>query len=137
MPAWSPEEWALILGAVGVLVTSLAASMKVLAEISEIRARVEQSEQSRDQTLKVATQARDELKNNGGSTVKDAVDRIEKQIDLVREDVRGMKRDVGRLAEVDAEDREVAAETHAQIHRRIDYLYEAAPARLWPFRRRR
>ena len=128
MPAWTAAEWAIILGALGAFVGSIVASLKVLAEVSEIRARVHEAEQTRDQTLAAAQATAAQLTNNGGASVRDAIDRIEQtqatlrtEIASVRDavgdvkaDVRGVKRDVGRLATQDK-----------RLDARIDWLRDA------------
>ena len=131
IPAWTAAEWALMIGAVAGFITTAVGVLKTLAEVADIRAKVDRAESVRASTLTAAEQARDELRPNGGSTVKDAVNRIERHLEeglsavrddigLVREDVRGAKRDIGRLADADQADRDAASKAHDQIHRRID-----------------
>ena len=143
MPAWTAAEWAIILGALGAFVGSIVASLKVLAEITEIRARVHESDRKRDETLKVAQATAAQLTNNGGASVRDAIDRIEQNqatlraevagvrdaIGDVKADVRGVKRDVGRLADQDTTDRTESNEAHKRLDSRIDWLRDMALGR--------
>ena len=134
MIAWTAAEWAIILGALGAFVGSIVASLKVLAEVAEIRARVHEAEKARGQTLAAAQATAAQLTNNGG--VRDAIDRIEQTqatlraevagvrdaVGDVKADVRGVKRDVGRLADQDTTDRTEASKAHERIDARIDWL---------------
>ena len=136
MPAWTAAEWAIILGALGAFVGSIVASLKVLAEVAEIRARVHEAEQTRDQTLAAAQATAAQLTNNGGASVRDAIDRIEQTqatlraevagvrdaVGDVKSDVRGVKRDVGRLATQDITDRTDSNNAHERLDARIDWL---------------
>ena len=136
MTAWTAAEWAIILGALGAFVGSIVASLKVLAEVAEIRARVHEAEKTRDQTLAAAQATAAQLTNDGGASVRDAIDRIEQTqatlraevagvrdaVGDVKADVRGVKRDVGRLADQDTTDRTEASKAHERIDARIDWL---------------
>lgn len=136
MTAWTAAEWAIMLGALGAFVGSIVASLKVLAEVSEIRSRVHEAEQTRDQTLEAAQATAAQLTNNGGASVRDAIDRIEQTqatlraevagvrdaVGDVKSDVRGVKRDVGRLADQDITDRTDSNKAHERLDARIDWL---------------
>lgn len=136
MPAWTAAEWAIILGALGAFVGSIVASLKVLAEVSEIRERAREAEQTRDQTLEAAQATAAQLASNGGASVRDAIDRIEQTqatlraevagvrdaVGDVKSDVRGVKRDVGRLADQDITDRTHSNKAHERLDARIDWL---------------
>lgn len=122
MPYFTVVEWTLILGAVGSAVGSLVAALKTLAEAREIRARVQHSEHERAETAQIVTETRDQLKNNGGSSFKDSFDALVVEVGKMGADLRGMRRDIGRLASVDLADREESTITHAQIWDELKYL---------------
>lgn len=129
MPPWTIAEWSLIIGAVGGFIASAAGTAKIWAEVTEIRSRVDAAAHVRGQALIAAQQARDELRPNGGSTVKDAVVAIRSdmrvvrtEVEFLRGDLRSVREDIGRLAEVDLADRAAAAEAHEHLHQRIDQL---------------
>ena len=136
IPAWSAAEWAMILGAIGAFLGSIVASGKVLAEIAEIRVKVYAAEGKRDETHAAAQAAAAQLVNNGGTSIRDAIDRIEgnqaalraevarvrEAVGDVKSDVCGVKRDVGRLADQDTTDRTDSNKAHERLDSRIDWL---------------
>lgn len=116
MPPWldSPEEVGIAIGALfGVLgAVGVGAVGLVAAVVSAWRSKVK--------PLLVGTQrsaavAAFELRNNHGSSTRDAVDRIERSTRDLRADIRDMRREL-------VEDRSAGNRAHSEIFRRLHSL---------------
>lgn len=108
--------------ALGGIIAALATLWKVLAEARKIRAEV-------DVLRSTAVQTRAQLMPDSGLSARDAINRTETTsaavltvLDEVRGDLRGMRRDVGRLADEDLAVRRDTAAAHAQFDARIARL---------------
>ena len=114
----SADKWAaiiaVVLGALGLFIANLFQAIKTRAEAKKTRAEAEQISKHQQEVL-------DQFKNNGGSTMKDATDRIEQnlkdvsgrleaQLRTIRGELGFQRREILRLAEVDDQDRELANE---------------------------
>lgn len=70
-----------------------------------------------------------EVTNNSGSSMKDAVTRVEEKVDRIGSDMRrhdaeiaGIRRDIEHLAAVDEAVRRRANDDHSTIHTRLDQI---------------
>lgn len=121
------KEWVAIfvtvLGAFGLFIANLAQIIKTKAEAKKTRAETEEIKKRQQSVL-------DQFQNNGGSTLKDATDRIEDhlketaaslngQLEIIRGELGFQRREILRLAEVDDKDRELASEVHREIRNGI------------------
>lgn len=117
---------AAVMTALAALITAWAGMARVRAEVSKLR-----KGQARLQTGQDRLES--ELSPNHGSSTRDAVERTETAATLTRDalselrtevlsEIHGMRRDVGRLADSDADLRRDKNTDHARIHRRIDHL---------------
>lgn len=119
------NQWAAIivavLGAFGLFIANLFQAMKARAEAQKTREETKEISKRQEAVLS-------QFKNNGGSSMKDATDRIESQltetsnrIEAQLKTIRGelgfQRREILRLAEVDDQDRELANEVHKDIRR--------------------
>lgn len=117
------KEWTAIivaiLGAFGLFIANLVQVIKARAEAQKTRAEALEIGKRQQQVL-------DQFQNNGGSTLKDATDRIEthlmestgrleSQLKTIRSELGFQRREILRLAEVDDQDRELANEVHRDI----------------------
>ena len=75
-----------------------------------------------------------EVTNNSGSSMKDAVTRVEEEVDQIGSDMRrhdaeiaGIRRDIEHLAAVDEADRRRANDDHSIIHTRLDQIERRNP----------
>lgn len=82
-----------------------------------LKTRAETKEISRKQRAVL-----DQFKNNGGSSLKDATDRIEISLETIRGELSFQRREILRLAEVDDRDREMASETHKDLKKSLDSI---------------
>lgn len=112
---------AVVLGAFGLFIANLFQAIKAKAEAQKTRAEAAEIKKNQKQVL-------DQFKNNGGSTLKDATDRIEEnlkdatgrleaQLRTIRGELGFQRREIIRLAEVDVQDRELAHEVHKDLKR--------------------
>ena len=101
-----------VMTAIGALITVVVNAKKTATETKVLQ---EQQHDLKEGQNKVLAQ----FKNNGGSTMKDATDKIEVLLHETRADIRGMQKDIGRLAEVDMEDRQRAVREHERIYEAI------------------
>lgn len=102
----------LFLGAIGTIITVKAQAKKTYAETDMIKAQQAQLHKGQEQI-----QA--QFVNNGGSTLKDAVDLIKREVAATRSELAGIRKDVGRLAEVDVLDREISAKDNERFYKAI------------------
>lgn len=102
-----------ILTAVGALVAVIVNAQKTRAETKALsKALGSKQEQLHQGQQKVLAQ----FQNNGGSTMKDSTDEIKSLIRDTQQDLRGIRRDIGRLSEIDMEDRQRAVREHERFY---------------------
>lgn len=112
----------LALGAIGTFITSIVNSRKTSAEVRAMKQQQTELRDGQDTVLY-------HLQNDSGNSMKDKVDKIDDVVEAVskieavveqlhetRSDIRGIRRDVGRLAEVDIIDRQNAAKEHERFY---------------------
>ncbi len=118
-----------LLGAIGLFWKQLFEAKKSNAEALELRYKTKAIQDSQTKILS-------EFQNNGGSTMKDSVDlikkdnakvvesiaRIEELLNNTNKDIRGLKRDIGRLGDVDVLDRQEAEKEHSRFYELIETL---------------
>lgn len=124
------NQWAAIivavLGAFGLFIANLFQAMKARAEAQKTREEAKEISKRQEAVLS-------QFKNNGGSSIKDATDRIENQliessnrIEAQLKTIRGelgfQRREILRLAEVDDQDREFANEIHKDIRKSLEKI---------------
>ena len=126
MPLWTAGEWALMLGALGGLVASLVASLRVLAETAEIRARLHRAEETASQTLSAAADASAQTRTNHGSSMRDAIDRLEGSVSGLRREfgveIGGLRKDIGRVTDQVTADRAASRAADADMLHRLASL---------------
>ena len=126
----SADKWAaiiaVILGALGLFIANLFQAIKTRAEAHKTRAET-------GEIMKHQKEVLDQFKNNGGSTMKDATDRIEQNLKdvsgrleaslrTIRCELAFQRRETLRLAEVDDQDRELANEIYKDMRRLMGNL---------------
>lgn len=156
----TPAEWSLIIGAISAAVGGVAAAIvaivKASADAAKVRAEVEamRADMARARTLDAQRRTENDqllrethhqvTPNNGGSII-DATGRLESTMATLTAglervenahrdtaaDVRGIRRDIGRINDDNREHSRHADREHERIHERIDGLI----ARVTPFRR--
>ncbi|MFT3877127.1 MAG: hypothetical protein QM708_12000 [Propioniciclava sp.] len=137
-------------GALGALVKQAAESAKIRAESEKTRAEIEAVRADLQQSALIITATHHQVVPNGGGSLMDSSARTEVKLDEVlaaladqrdhlgrldesarntAADVRGLRRDVGRLADADQQlaaadhaAREAAAKAHDALNRRIDEI---------------
>lgn len=97
------------------LIAAIASCIGAIVQGAKIRAEV------RSLTGKV----RYEMGPNHGSTLRDAVNRIEESQKQTEKTVRGMSRDIGRLADADQNIQESADHTHESLGKRIQRIEDS------------
>ncbi|WP_130864641.1 hypothetical protein [Acidipropionibacterium timonense] len=105
VPLPPADQWDDVLIALGTLLSAIAALIGALWSGWRTRAEVRQ----------MHDRLNTETTPDHGSSLRDAIDRIERT-------QRGMARDVGRLADADEHIRSDASREHAELHHRIDRL---------------
>ena len=122
-------EWVALVGAVAAAVVGLikatAEASKTRAEVAAMRAELAKGQKAARDTAQLVTESHHQLTPNGGGSIKDATTRLESGLAEVRGDVRGIRRDVGRLADADAHIAERKEREHDAIHRRLARLERA------------
>lgn len=134
-------EASALLAVITTLITAITALLAVVL-VQGRKAKAEAAH-TRAETLQIldglqrdAAHTREQVTNSHASNLRDDVDDIARVLATVAEqlrrldasarntaaDVRGLRRDVGRLSDVDIRDREAADRAHVLIHRRIDDL---------------
>lgn len=121
------NQWAAIivavLGAFGLFIANLFQAMKSRAEAQKTREEAKEISKRQEAVL-------NQFKKNGGSSMKDATDRIEiqlaeisnrieTQLQTIRGELGFQRREILRLAEVDDQDRELANEIHKDIRKSL------------------
>lgn len=100
---------AALVGALGTSAASLAQSRKTLGEVRAMRP-------GQDEARKAAVETKTQMTDpNGGSTIRAALIRLEEGQAEIRSDVRGIRHDLGRLADTDTQDRDAARIEHGRI----------------------
>ncbi|NNG20308.1 hypothetical protein HJ590_12135 [Naumannella sp. ID2617S] len=118
----------------------LAAAAVLTALAGLVAAVVTAASKLRRELAQISRRVDDELSPNSGTSTRDAINRTElAATDALRAadanggalaelrnellgEVRGMRRDIGRLADADQSMAEAKQHEHARIHRRIDQL---------------
>ena len=122
-------EWVALVGAVAAAVVGLikatAEASKTRAEVAAMRAELAKGQKAARDTAQLVAESHHQLTPNGGGSIKDATTRLESGLAEVRGDVRGIRRDVGRLADADAHIAERKEREHDAIHRRLARLERA------------
>ncbi len=122
-------EWVALVGAVAAAVVALikatAEASKTRAEVAAMRAELAKGQKAARDTAQLVAESHHQLTPNGGGSIKDATTRLEAGLAEVRGDVRGIRRDVGRLADADAHIAERKELEHDAIHRRLERLERA------------
>lgn len=101
---------AAVLGAFGLFIANLFQAMKARAEAQKTREEAKEISKRQEAVLS-------QFKNNGGSSMKDATDRIEAQLKTIRGELGFQRREILRLAEVDDQDRELTNEIYKDIQK--------------------
>lgn len=99
-----------VLGAFGLFIANLFQAMKARAEAQKTREEAKEISKRQEAVLS-------QFKNNGGSSMKDATDRIEAQLKTIRGELGFQRREILRLAEVDDQDRELTNEIYKDIQK--------------------
>jgi uncharacterized protein (DUF885 family) len=130
--ALGPQEWAaivaVILGAFGLFIANLFQAMKARAEAQKTNAEAQEIRKHQKEVLA-------QFENNGGSTLKDATDRIEQnlkdvsgrleaQLRTIRGELGFQRREILRLAEVDDQDRDLTNEAQREIKKLMSGIQE-------------
>lgn len=92
-----------LITALAALVGAVAQGIKIRAEIRSLRGKVQY-----------------EMGPNHGSSLRDAINRIEESQKQAMKTVRGMSRDIGRLADADQNIQEIADHAHESLNKRIE-----------------
>lgn len=119
-------EWVALIGAVSAAVIGLikatAEASKTRAEVAAMRAELAKGQRAARGTAQLIAESHHQLTPNGGGSIKDATTRLEAGLAEVRADIRGIRRDVGRLADADAHIAERKEREHDEINRRLERL---------------
>ena len=99
-----------VLGGFGLFIANLFQAMKARAEAQKTREEAKEISKHQEAVLS-------QFKNNGGSSMKDATDRIEAQLKTIRGELGFQRREILRLAEVDDQDRELTNEIYKDIQK--------------------
>ena len=122
-------EWVALIGAVSAAVVGLikatAEASRTRAEVAAMRAELARGQKAARDTAQLIAESHHQLTPNGGGSIKDATTRLESGLAEVRGDIRGIRRDVGRLADADAHIAERKEREHDAIHRRLERLEHA------------
>ncbi len=125
----TPTEWVALIGAVAaafaIIVKAASDAERTRAEVAAMRAELTKGQKAARDTAQLVAESHHQLTPNGGGSIKDAATRLEAGLAEVRGDVRGIRRDVGRLADADAHLAERKELEHDAIHRRLERLERA------------
>lgn len=107
-------------GAIGVILTALVGAivllLKTMSEVKKSNKTANEAKEAAESVKKATDHVKAETSPNTGSSMKDKVNSTAATADRIEEEMRGLKRDIGRLASVDLQDREAANEAHKQIY---------------------
>ena len=145
-------EWVALVGAISAAVIGLikatAEASKTRAEVVAMRAELAKGQEAAQNTAQLVAESHHQLTPNGGGSIKDATtrleaavaelrdgqsrmaastDRLEAAQDAASKDIRGLRRDVGRLADSDFQLTVRADKVHERIHQRIDDIAVRLP----------
>ena len=119
-------EWVALVGAISAAVVGLikatAEASKTRAEVAAMRAELAKGQKAARDTAQLVAESHHQLTPNGGGSIKDATTRLEAGLAELRSDIRGIRRDVGRLTDADAHIAERKEREHDAIHRRLERL---------------
>lgn len=145
----TPDEWVALIGAFTLLIGGVSAAIvsvvragaEVAAMRADLAAAAEKNKERADNQDRLLKEAHHELTPNSGGSLKDATTRLEAAVAELRagqsrmaasndrleaaqnataKDIRGLRRDVGRLADSDFQLTIRADKEHERIHQRID-----------------
>lgn len=105
-----------VLASIGAFITTIVNVKKTSAETRKLTANQLDLHAGQGEIKETQEQVLAQFKNNGGSTLKDSTDKIEELIHETRSDLRGIRRDIGRLSDVDKEDRDRAVRENEKIY---------------------
>lgn len=98
-----PEAiWVAVITNIGLIVVALVQSQRARVSAAEAK---DKAVEARDSSKAVLTTLQE---TNGGSSVRDALNDTREALRTIGSDLRGMRRDIGRLADIDREDRATA-----------------------------
>ena len=107
-------------GAIGVILTALVGAivllLKTMSEVKKSNKTANEAKEAAESVKKATDHVKAETSPNDGGSMKDKVNSTAASADRIEEEMRGLKRDIGRLASVDLQDREAANEAHKQIY---------------------
>ena len=145
----TPDEWVALLGAVAVLLGALAAAIvsivkagaeaaKTRAEVAAMRAELETGRRAdaerRAANDKMLAETHYQVTPNNGGSIIDATGRLEAAVEVLQiglervehahrdtaADVRGIRRDIGRIHDDTRAHEHAASREHERINARID-----------------
>ncbi len=138
-----PDQWGLYAAAIATLAGAIVALLKGSAEAAKTRAEVASMRADMARSAQRTTEILHQVTPNDGGSLMDSSTRAEEALTTltadirrldgnmrdIAADIRGARRDIGRLADADQllaatdlRDREAADHVHALIHQRIDDL---------------
>ena len=152
----TPDEWVALLGAVAVMVGALAAAIvsvvkagaeaaRTRAEVARMRADMEQARvldaQRREKNDRMLAETHHQVTPNNGGSILDATARLEGAVAVLKTglerveshqrdaaaDVRGIRRDIGRVSDDHREHARNADAEHRRLNDRIDGIVERMP----------
>lgn len=152
----TPDEWVALLGAVAVLLGALAAAIvsivkagaeaaKTRAEVAAMRAELETGRRAdaerRALNDKILAETHHQVTPNNGGSIIDATGRLEVAVEALHKglervesthrntaaDVRGMRRDIGRIYDDNREHARDADTEHRRLQERIDAVADRLP----------
>ena len=107
-------------GAIGVILTALVGAivllLKTMSEVKKSNKTAKEAKEAAESVKEATDHVKAETSPNHGGSMKDKVNSTAATADRIEEEMRGLKRDIGRLASVDLQDREAANEAHKQIY---------------------
>ncbi len=125
----TPTEWVALIGAVAaafaIIVKAASDAERTRAEVAAMRAELTKGQKAARDTAQLVAESHHQLTPNGGGSIKDAATRLEAGLAEVRGDVRGIRRDVGRLSDADAHIAKREELEHDAICRRLERLERA------------
>lgn len=147
MPPLTAPEWAALISAVGVagaaLIKALAESAKTRAEVAGLRADLARDRKAAEASARMIAETHHQVTPNNGGSLMDSstrseaalgalsasVETLDENLRNTAADVRGLRRDVGRLADADQalaasdeRDRAAANAAHTLIFQRLDHI---------------
>ena len=103
----------------------IVAITALIAAIASCIGAIVQGAKTRAEVRSLTGKVRYEMGSNHGSTLRDAVNRIEESQKQTEKTVRGMSRDIGRLADADQNIQEIADHAHESLGKRIQRVEDS------------